>query len=242
MTDKTALVTGAGRRLGRCIAIELAKRGINVVVHYSTSRTDAEETARLVTDNGAAAWPIQADFADSDGLEEFTQSCEKTAGPVDILINSASIYQEGDIFTAERSQFVEHMNINTLAPLTLCHWFSGQCSKGSIVNILDARMDGYDSAHVPYTLSKQALRSLTHMLSLELAPDIRVNGVAPGLILPPFGRGNEYLEKRAHTNPLETWGSAEDVSQAVLYLIDAAFVTGQVIYVDGGRHLMGVSK
>lgn len=240
--EKTALVTGAGRRLGRHIALSLAAGGMNVIVHYSTSEGEAEETAKLARKKGVEAWPIRADFSDGDALASFTDSCKSVAGSVAVLVNSASIYTKGGILSSPESQFIENMSINAVAPLALCRWFKTQCSSGSIINILDARMDDYDSEHVPYTLSKQALRSLTRMLSLELAPGIRVNGVAPGLILPPVGRGNEYLEKRAHTNPLETWGSEKDISEAVLYLIGAKFITGQVIYVDGGRHLRGYTS
>ena len=236
---KTALVTGAGRRLGRDIALSLAERGMDVIVHFSTSEREAGETAELARKKGVRAWAIRMDFTGGGGIAGFTGKCTKAAGSVDVLVNSASIYTEGDILTAPDSQFIDHLNINALAPLALCRWFSKQCSTGSIVNILDARMDDYDPDHVPYTLGKQALKSLTRMLSLELAPGVRVNGVAPGLILPPPGQGIEYLEKRAHTNPLGRWGDAGDVTEAVLFLIDAKFVTGQVIYVDGGRHLRG---
>ena len=236
---KTALVTGAGRRIGRQIAISLADQGMNVIVHFSTSRAEAEETATLARERGVEAWPIQADFGDAADLETFTKRCEESAGKVDVLVNSASIYPVGRILTSAESQFVENMIINTLAPLALCRWFAKRCTNGSIINILAARMDDYDPEHVPYTLSKQALRSLTRMLSIELAPGIRVNGVAPGLILPPEGAGDGYLEKLANTNPLKTWGSPEEISNAVIYLIGARFVTGQVIYVDGGRHLRG---
>jgi pteridine reductase len=239
---KTALVTGAGRRLGRHIALSLAGRGMNVILHFSKSQEDADQTANLARGKGVEAWPIQADFCDGDALSVFTDSCEKTAGPVEVLVNSASIYTEGTILASPDTQFIKHMSINALAPLALSRWFSTQCSRGSLINILDARMDDYDSDHVPYALSKQALHSLTRMLSIELAPGIRVNGVAPGLILPPPGRGDEYLKKRAHTNPLATWGDAGDVSEAVLYLIGAGFVTGQTIYVDGGRHLRGFTS
>ncbi len=241
-TGKTAIVTGAGRRLGRHIAISLAASGMNVIVHFSKSEPEAEETAKLARENGVRAWAIRADFSGGDELTSFADSCTNAAGSVEVLVNSASIYTEGGILDSPDSQFIENMIINALAPLALCRWFAKQCSNGTIVNILDARMDDYDPDHVPYTLAKQALRSLTRMLSIELAPGVRVNGVAPGLILPPPGQGAEYLEKRARTNPLETWGDKDDISEAVLYLVGAKFVTGQVIYVDGGRHLRGYTN
>jgi NAD(P)-dependent dehydrogenase (short-subunit alcohol dehydrogenase family) len=214
---------------------------MNVIVHFSSSREEAEDTAAIIRKKNVDAWTVQANFDDPKSLSSFTECCTDVAGTVEALINSASIYPLGTIFDAEETQFFENMRINALAPLELCRWFSKQCSTGSIVNILDARMDDHDPRHVPYTMSKQALKSLTKMLSLELAPGIRVNGVAPGIILPPEGAGQEYLERHAHTNPLNTWGSVEDVSDAVIYLLHARFVTGQIIYVDGGRHIRGFS-
>ncbi len=237
---KTALVTGAARRLGKHVALSLASSGMNVIIHYSSSKKEAEETARLAAETGVRAWPIAADFSNSGELPAFTGKCNEVAGEVSVLVNSASIFKHGGILEAAESQFIENLKINALAPLELCRWFSGQCTSGVIVNILDARMDDYDKDHIPYALSKQALKSITRLLSLELAPRIRVNGVAPGLILPPPGQSREYLEQRAGSNPLHTWGSAEDISEAVLYLLGAGFVTGQILYVDGGRHLRGL--
>lgn len=237
---KAAIVTGAARRLGRHIALSLASRGMNVIIHYNRSKESAEETAHHIAGKGVKAWPVQADFRHPEELAAFGEKCGEAAGEISVLVNSASIFNHGTILESAESDFIENLKINALAPLALCRWFAKQCSDGSIVHMLDARMDDYDKDHIPYALSKQALKSITRILSLELAPGIRVNGVAPGLILPPEGKGTEYLKKWAAVNPLQTWGSEEDVSNAVLYLIDAQFVTGQVIYLDGGRHLKGV--
>ena len=238
---KTALITGAGRRLGRHIALSLAANGMNIIAHYRTSEKEARQTAELARQRGVRSWPIRADLADPADRSNLTKRCGEIAGGVGVLVNSASIFEHGSILDSPEDEFLENLRVNALAPLELCRWFSKQCSKGSIVNILDARMDDYVKDHIPYALSKQALWSITKILSLELAPGIRVNGVAPGLILPPEGQGEEYLEKRAGTNPLQTWGTEADISEAVLYLIGAQFVTGQVLYVDGGRHLKGYS-
>ncbi|MBN1686480.1 MAG: SDR family oxidoreductase [Spirochaetales bacterium] len=240
-TGKTALVTGAGRRLGKHIALSLAAHGMNIIVHYRSSGNEARETARLAQQKGVRAWAIRADFADPEEPANFAEQCAAAAGEVAVLVNSASIFRHGGILDAPGRQFVENLQINALAPLELCRWFAKQCANGSIINILDARMDDYVNDHIPYALSKQALNSLTRMLSLELAPRIRVNGVAPGLILPSEVQGEAYFEKHAGANPLQTRGSEEDISEAVLYLLGANFVTGQVIFVDGGRHLRGYS-
>jgi NAD(P)-dependent dehydrogenase (short-subunit alcohol dehydrogenase family) len=239
LKEKTAIVTGAARRLGRNIALALAARGMNIIVHYATSGDEAEETAQLVRNEGVKAWPVQADFAALEAVTVFTERCGDLADEITVLINSASIFKHGDILNSPTTDFIDNLTINALAPLELCRWFSTQCTGGSIVNMLDARMDNYQKDHIPYALSKQALKSITRLLSMELAPKIRVNGVAPGLILPPDGQGTEYLERWARTNPLLAWGSTDDVSDAVLFLINATFVTGQVIYIDGGQHLQG---
>ena len=120
--NKTALVTGAGHRLGRHIAISLAERGMNVIVHFSTSEREADETAGFVRDKGVEAWLIQADLSNGDALAGFTKNCEKTAGSVDVLVNSASIYRDGGTLASPDSQFIEHLSINALAPLALCRW------------------------------------------------------------------------------------------------------------------------
>ncbi|MBN1459416.1 MAG: SDR family oxidoreductase, partial [Armatimonadetes bacterium] len=120
----------------------------------------------------------------------------------------------------------------------LTRTFALHARRGAVVNFLDTRVDGFDWKHVSYILSKHALLLLTRMTALEFAPDVRVNAVAPGLILPPPGQDEGYLEQQAHTVPLRRHGSAGDVTEAVLYLLRSEFVTGQVLFVDGGRHLM----
>ena len=133
----------------------------------------------------------------------------------------------------------ENIHINALAPALLSRAFAKTAARGDIVNLLDCRISDYDAEHLSYHLSKRMLMSLTRILALELAPDIRVNGVAPGLILPPPGQGREYLRRLALTNPLERWGGAEDIVRAIVFLLESPFVTGQIIYVDGGRSLKG---
>ncbi|MBT3272426.1 MAG: SDR family oxidoreductase [Spirochaetales bacterium] len=239
LAGKTAIITGAGKRLGRAAAIALADAGSNVIVHYRSSREDAQNAAEEIRAKGVKAWVIQADLRSSASIKKFTGECGKTAGKVDILVNSASIFPEGSILDSPVEAFVENLETNAIAPLLLARWLADQCDNGVIINFLDTRILDYDRNHVPYHISKQALFSITRMLSDELAPEIRVNAVAPGLILPPPGKTDEYLKELAHTNPLQRWGSEIDISQAVLYLIKADFVTGQVLYIDGGRHIKG---
>jgi NAD(P)-dependent dehydrogenase (short-subunit alcohol dehydrogenase family) len=134
-----------------------------------------------------------------------------------------------------------NMQIHAYAPLALSRAFAGQDPfvSGHIVNLLDSRVQDYDKLHVPYHLSKRSLLALTRMLAIELAPRVAVNAVAPGLILAPAGHGQEYMENLAHTNPMNRYGNPQDIVEAVLFLVQSEFITGQVIYVDGGRHMKG---
>ena len=133
----------------------------------------------------------------------------------------------------------ENVRINAWAPFVLSKAVADQGIPASIVNFLDTRMLDHDSKHVSYHLSKRMLFTLTRMTALEFAPRVRVNGVAPGLVLPPPGHDTSYLKALAHTNPLNAHGAAEDVARAVVFLFESPFITGQVIYVDGGRHMLG---
>ena len=140
-------------------------------------------------------------------------------------------------FTQE--ELLANLQVNALSPLWLCRAFAAQQRAGAVVNFLDTRISDYDREHAAYHLSKRMLHALTKMLALELAPRIRVNAVAPGLILPPPGQDETYLRRHINTNPLRRIGTPEGVAAAALFLLRSAFVTGQVIYVDGGRHLKG---
>ncbi|HNR34300.1 MAG TPA: SDR family oxidoreductase, partial [Candidatus Hydrogenedentes bacterium] len=135
--------------------------------------------------------------------------------------------------------FYDAVNLNALAPFLLGRCLAAQKRPGGIVNLLDARIADYDREHASYHLSKRLLFTLTRMMAVEFAPCVRVNGIAPGLILPPEGKDESYLAQLAATNPLNRYGSPDDVAEAVLYLLRSDFVTGQVIFVDGGRHMRG---
>jgi len=239
LDGKIALVTGAARRLGRGVALALARAGADVLVHYRDSSDDAAETARQVALAGRHAWTIPADLADGDQADSLLPRAIAQAGPVDILVNNASVFPSNTVLDFSRDDLLDTVGVNATAPLMLSRAFAAQGRPGEIVNLLDCRIVDYDHSHAAYQLSKRMLFSITRMLALELAPDIRVNAVAPGLILPPAGADDDYLAARAHTNPLGRVGRVENVQDAVLFLLQCDFVTGQVLYVDGGRHMKG---
>jgi NAD(P)-dependent dehydrogenase (short-subunit alcohol dehydrogenase family) len=237
LAGKTALVTGAGQRLGRAIATRLAEAGANIVVHHSgrTSLPDglAAEFDRL----GVKWWQAPADFEAPAQYEALVEQALKAAGGLDILVNSAAVFLADTLKDARFEAIVRCLEINAWAPLALSRDFARLAGRGSIVNVLDTRVDGYDWNHVSYILSKHALAVLTRMTALEFAPGIRVNAVAPGLILPPAGKDEAYLDRLAATVPLKRHGGPSDVADAVLFLATAPYVTGETLHIDGGRHL-----
>ena len=238
LEGKTALVTGAAVRLGRATAVGLASAGARLVIHYGRSAQAAQELAQEIAGNGTQAWPLQADLERAEELESLVPRALELTGGLDILVNNASIFPADSLKELELGNVVHSIQVNAWAPFVLSRSFAQYVERGRIVNFLDTRVAGYDWQHVSYIISKNVLALLTRMTALELAPDIAVNAVAPGLILPPPGKDETHLEALKHTVPLKRRGDAQGIVDAVLFLLKSDFVTGQVIYVDGGRHLM----
>ena len=238
-SGRTALVTGAARRLGRATSLALAEQGADVVLHYHRSADDAAELAELIRDRGRQAWLVCADLTNDHDVSSLVDRATEQAGHLDILINNASVFRTDRITETDADTFWENIQIHAYAPLILSRDMARQAHSGHIVNFLDCRITDYDAEHAAYHLSKRMLFTLTRMLALELAPRVAVNAVAPGLILPPEGEDEDYLRQLASTNPMQRHGSAQSITDAVLYLLCSDFVTGQIIFVDGGRHMKG---
>lgn len=246
LIGRTALITGGARRLGRAAAMALAARGVRLVIHYNKSSADALSLVEGLHDYGVEAWAIQADLKETLDVERLLDRAVSAAGtPVDILVNNASSFPERKLGVSGPEEILESVGVHALAPMLLARHFAAQEDFGlehgrpCIVNMLDTRITCYDHQHVPYHLGKRLLFDLTKIMALEYAPRIRVNGIAPGLILPPEGQDEEYLERLAASNPLQDHGDPKDVADALVYLVLAEFVTGQILYIDGGRHLRG---
>jgi pteridine reductase len=188
---------------------------------------------------GVSAWPVQCDFSNLADVESVFQTVVSQAGPIDILVNNASIFCEDTLQQATGRSICDNVQIHAVAPLILARAMAQQGRPGHIVNMLDTRVTVYDRLHVSYHISKRVLLTLTRMLAMELAPNIAVNAVAPGLILPPEGKDESYLRNLSSTNPLHRHGDPSDVVEAILFLLRSRFITGQVIYVDGGYHMKG---
>jgi NAD(P)-dependent dehydrogenase (short-subunit alcohol dehydrogenase family) len=225
--------------LGRALALSLAQQGVHTVLHCHRSLEAAQTVAENVRQQGVSAWILSADLSDPERVETLFQEAVKAAGPVDILINNASIYPEERLADTTAQSLQTNMQIHAMAPLVLSRCLARQDRPAHIVNMLDTRAVCRDPKHVAYHLSKRTLLTLTRLLAEELAPHVTVNGIAPGLILAPEGLDRSYLENLSHTNPLHRVGAPHDITEAALFLLQSEFITGQVIYVDGGHHMKG---
>ena len=259
LAGRTALITGAARRVGRSIALALGNHGVNIAVHYNTSKGEAEALVTELRGLGVGAWALQASLDDPARIEGMWKQALESAPRerISLLVNNASIFPADTLGSLDAQSLDENLSINALAPLRLIRLFAqqgqygqgqggeprsgrqpaGREHSGCVVNLLDSRMGGYMKKHVSYALSKRMLFTLTRMLALELAPRVRVNAVAPGMILPPEGRSSDELERLAARAPLGRWGSPEDVANAVVFLMRNDYLTGQVIYADGGAFI-----
>lgn len=239
LKGKAALVTGGAARIGRAICLALAARGAHVVVHYHRSARDAAELTRLVRGRGGKAWAIQAALDSEKACSSLIRRAAARAGRLDILVNNAAVFHKDSLRGVTGDKLQAEFWPNLFAPMLLMRAFAERARKGKIINLLDRRITSLDTSCVPYLLSKKALAEVTRIAALELAPRITVNGVAPGAVLPPPGRGAKYLRDQAGPVPLNRQVRPEDVAEAVVFLLEHDAVTGQVLFVDGGQHLLG---
>ncbi len=237
-----ALVTGAAHRLGRAIAEDLAKAGWPVILHFNGSEDAVTELKDSILSRGGRAEILQSDLSDETDCISIIENACKIFGPVGLLINNASIFEWDDAATATPESFARHMDLHVRAPLMMCQQFV-EClpedQNGLIINMLDSRVLNPTPRHLTYTLSKTSLWTLTRTLAQELAPRIRVNGIGPGPTLPPKGQTVEEFRQRCARLPLRRPASLVEICQAVRFLISQQAMTGQIIALDGGDHLMG---
>jgi len=239
LSGAVALVTGGAVRLGRAMCLALADAGARVVVHYAHSAAAAAEVAQEIAARGSEAITVQADLQDARTAPEVVARGVAHFGRVDILVNSAAIYEATDFADTTEAYWDRHMAINLKAPFFLSQAFAAQLDgrRGHIVNIADWRGARPTASRVAYTLTKSGIIAMTQALAQALAPTVQVNAIAPGVILPPPGMGPEYVERLLPDIPLHRSGSPADVVQALLYLLRSDFVTGEVLFITGGQHL-----
>jgi NAD(P)-dependent dehydrogenase (short-subunit alcohol dehydrogenase family) len=235
-----ALITGAARRIGRALALAMAQAGYDVAVHYRGGADDAEALAGEIRALGRKATTLAAELADDAQASALVGRAAAALGPVTLLINNASLFQDDRIQSLTRASFVAHMQTNLYAPILLSQAFAAELpaeAEGLIINMLDQRVLKPNPQFFSYGLSRSALWTATQVLAQALAPRIRVNAIGPGPTLPSIHQTPEEFEAEAHNVLLQRRSSPDDIAAAARYLIDARQVTGQMIVVDGGQHL-----
>lgn len=231
-------MTGGAVRIGRAICEALAGAGAHVIVHYRNSAVEAEALCAGLKQRGVHAWPLAADLTSEAACNSLVERAATTAGRLDILINNAAVFHKDNLLATTEAALLEEFWPNLFAPLLLMRAFARQSKGGKIVNLLDRRIASHDTSCVPYVLAKKALAELTQLAALELAPRFTVNGVAPGAVLPPPGKGADYLFDHAGPVPLQKQVTTAAIAETVLAFLQNGAITGQVLYVDGGQHLL----
>jgi len=241
LRGKGALVTGAGVRVGRALALALGAHGASVVVHYRRSQGPAEEVVAAIRAGGGQAVAIAADLAAPDAPASLVAEGAAALGGLDILVNSASLFQRGEVLETTVADWDRHLDVNLRAPFFLAQAFArqlGDRQNAHIINITDWRARRPGKAYMAYIASKAGLEGLTRALAVALGPQVRVNAIAPGAILPPPGDDGSYFRRLAGRIPARRTGSPEEIVRAMLYILESKFVTGETITVDGGEHLV----
>jgi NAD(P)-dependent dehydrogenase (short-subunit alcohol dehydrogenase family) len=237
---KAALVTGAGKRIGRAIALGLAEAGWAVAVHYHGSRGEADAVVQTIAARGGKAVALGADLASEDEVAPLVERATARLGPLGCLVNNASIFENDQALDVTRQSWDRHLEVNLRAPFVLSQGFARRLpddKHGCIVNILDERVWSLTPYFFSYTLAKSALWTMTQTLALALAPRIRVNGIGPGPTLPSPRQTEAQFQRQASLMPLGRGTTPEEIAQAVMFILAAPALTGQMIALDGGQHL-----
>ncbi|EPX86735.1 SDR family oxidoreductase [Salipiger mucosus] len=249
-TEKRALVTGAGKRLGRAMALALAGRGHAVAVHYAGSEEAAREVVSEIEAMGGRATALQADLLEEDETQALLpRAAEALGGPVTVLINNASIFDYDNISSATRDSWDRHMASNLRAPFVLTQQLAEQIpepgrderdepvARGLVVNMIDQRVRKLTPEFMTYTLAKSALWTFTQTAAMALAPRVRVNAIGPGPTLKGARQSEDHFARQRAATVLERGANPADITAALGYMLDAPALTGQLLCIDGGQHL-----
>lgn len=233
-----ALVTGAGHRVGRALAVALGAEGMTVAVHFNSAREEADETVKLIETAGGKAAAFGSDLSEAGSAAKLVGEVAKTFGALDVLINSAAVMKPHTFGTISESEWDETMSINLRAPFFVAQSaVSAMSNGGAIINIADLAAYETWPSYIPHSISKAGIVKMTEGLARVLAPGIRVNAIAPGAVLLPDDWSDKTGERLSDTTPLRRIGDPQDVVDAMLYLLRADYVTGETIVVDGGRRI-----
>lgn len=231
---KSVLITGGAKRLGKMMAQSLAEEGYKIILHYNSSEEEALNTKKEI-EKVSECNLLKKDL--SREYENLIKEAKILSPELEILINNASIFPEEKIIDVNEENFWKVLKLNSYIPLDLSLQWKKEVGRGLIINIIDARVNQYDFTHFSYGLSKKVLYEITKHLALSFAPEIRVNGIAPGVFLPPEGKDENYLKNILNLVPIKRKGEREELKKTLKFLIENQYLTGQIIYLDGGRHL-----
>ena len=241
LAGRCALVTGGARRIGRALALALAAVGARVVVHYQSSKAEAAQLCAEIEAAEGQAFMVAGDLADPAVGEALVAMATKTCGhPLDILVNNASVFAQGSALDTTTADWDLNQAVNLRAPFLLSQAFARQVAAekpADIINLNDNRAVRPGADHFPYTISKFGLHGLTQSLALALAPTVRVNELALGAVLPPQKAPADYQHTQKSAIPTGSFGSVNEVTDAMLFLLSNPGLTGQTLYIDGGCHL-----
>jgi pteridine reductase len=237
--EQTALITGASKRIGCAIAEHLAGKGWNVCIHFNSSEKEAEnleERLKLLYP-GQQFFRVKANLEIEHEVKTLISSVITKAGPFSLLVNNASVFDKNYIKETSPDFLMHQMDVNFKAPFILIRDFVRHCGEGNIINLVDTRITSNKSNFAAYSLSKKALWELTKMAALEFAPGVRVNAIAPGVSIPPEGEGPEYIKKLAAHIPAKEPLGLGPVLKSVDFILENKYLTGQLLFADGGENL-----
>lgn len=236
---KSALVTGGGRRIGAAAVKALAEDGYAVFIHYNRSAEAAEEVARTVRARGGTAHTLRAELDNPEEAERLIAACAEIGPAPSVLLNNASLFRNDHIEDMTAEGWERHMTVNALAPALLTREFARRLPGGGtgvVINFLDQKLDNLNPDFFTYTISKYALKGVTEVMAMALAPRVRVCGLAPGLTLPSGKMTGKQFERAHRANPLRRGAEVEDLVRAVRFILQTPSYTGQMLMVDGGQH------
>jgi NAD(P)-dependent dehydrogenase (short-subunit alcohol dehydrogenase family) len=235
----TILITGAGRRLGRAIALDFGRRSWRVGVHYNASAAEAEEVVAEIERKGGKAAALQADLERLDTLAPLVETCVERLGPPTCLVNNAACFELDTLATLDETSWRLHLDVNLRAPVFLTQAFARalpEGSRGVVINMTDQKVLRPAPDHFSYTIAKSALWTATEMLAQALAPRIRVNAIAPGPVLPSRAQTRSEFAAECRATLLQRGVSTDDILAAVRFLVETPSVTGEMIALDAGQH------
>ncbi len=234
----TAIITGGAKRVGQSISLFLASLGYTIIITYKNSLIEAEKTKIEIEKTGGKCHLVKCDLSDISEVRTLIEYSYSLENDISLLINNASVFNKNNLKDTTDNQLVDNYFVNFFSPYILTRDFANIIQKGTIINIIDSKAEKNGFKYSAYTLSKKSLLDLTYQSAVELGPDIRVNGIAPGFVLATENDDADYFTRLSENNPLHKSCSLNDINNSIKFILTNKFVTGQIMYVDGGKHLV----